>query len=146
MGSHRLPCVQCLNLVMQMCQIISYMNLTVGIFNHWSPSQRIGLLQHFNFSLLMLEQFQAERKFARIVQKLLCTLSPETLSKVGQLSQYCSCRGRNLGSIVVPCCLSYSRRVPPFFLNFLKYVIFEDFKVSCYEDIILNLCLSTIPS
>ena len=108
-GSHHLPCVQCLNLVMQMCQIISFMNLTVGIFNHWSPSQRTGLLQHFYFSLLMWEQFQAERNFARIVQKLLYTLSPETLSKVGQLSQYCSCWGCNLGSIVVPCCLGYSR-------------------------------------
>lgn len=69
-----------------------FMNLTVGIFNHWSPSQRIGLLQHFYFSLLTWEQFQAERNFARIVQKLLYTLSPEPLSKVDQLSQYCSCQ------------------------------------------------------
>lgn len=146
MGSHPLHCVQCLNLVMEMCQIISYLNLTVGIFNHWSPSQRIGLLQHFNFSLLMLEQFQAERKFARIVQNF-CVPFPQRLCpRLAGCLNAVHVRGRSLGSIVVPYCLSYSRGVPPFFLNFLKCVIFEDFKIRCYEDIILNLCLSTLSS
>lgn len=36
--SHHILCVQCLNLVMQIYQIVSYMNLTIRIVNPLSHS------------------------------------------------------------------------------------------------------------
>lgn len=87
--SHHFLSVQCLNLVMQMHQIISYMNLTTRIFNHWCPSRGIGLFFFFfTFDLGLISNLVKSCKTST-KNVYISSPRPQTSSKVGQFSQQC---------------------------------------------------------